>query len=74
MFAGDRQMGAELSPEEYGPPVPTSTQVAVQTARDVVTSNIPLTKMNVLYIAGGAIALYVAWQYFFKDMLPDENY
>lgn len=59
--------------EEYGPPTPTSTQQTGQAIRDVVTSNIPLTKTNFLYMAGGAVAVYFAWQYFFKDMISDES-
>lgn len=70
MFAGDRGVGAE----DYGPPTPTEAQKTGQAVVDIVKSDVPLTKTNFLYIAGGAIALYVAWNYFFKDMLPDENY
>lgn len=63
MFAGDAGVGAE----EFGPPVPTSTQVAVQTGRDILTAEVPMTQTTLLYIAGGAIALYLAYQYLYSE-------
>jgi len=61
MFAGN--VGAE----EYGPPVPTSTQLAVQSARDVLTSQVPLTPTTFYIMVGGALALYLAYQYMYSE-------
>lgn len=76
MFNG-KELGAwqnGMGAEDYGPPAPTEQQKTGQAIIDVVKADIPLTKNNFLYIVGGAIAVYAVWQYWFKDMMPDENY
>ena len=77
MFSGSKGLGENetgIDGEDYGPPTPTEAQKTGQAIVDVVKSDVPLTKTNFMYIAGGVIVAYVVWQYFFKDMLPDENY
>lgn len=59
MFAGN--VGAE----EFGPPVPTTTQEIVQTGRDVLTSKVTLNQTNLMYIVGGALAIYLLYHYIY---------
>lgn len=59
--------------EDYGPPTPTEQQKTGQAIVDTLKAQIPLTKTNFLYIAGGAIAVYFAWNYFFKGWVSDES-
>lgn len=81
MFAGNHglgtwqeSVGAELGPNDYGPPEPTTQQKTGQAIIDTLKADIPLTKMNFYYIVGGAIGIYALWQYFLKDMIADDNY
>jgi hypothetical protein len=71
MFNGiDKTLGAwqeGVGQEQFGPTAPTTTQVAVQTVRDIATSRVPLDSTTLLYIAGGAIALYFAYQYMYSE-------
>jgi hypothetical protein len=53
--------------EEYGPAAPTTTQVAVQTVRDIATSQIPMTSTTLLYVAGGVVAAYLLYQYMYAS-------
>lgn len=61
MFHGD--VGAE----DFGPQAPTSTQVAVQTARNVLTSEVPLTPNTFYIMVGGALAIYLAYTYWYRE-------
>jgi hypothetical protein len=59
MYKGD------LGAEEYGPPAPTSTQLAVQEARDILTSKVPMTSSTFMYMVGGVLAAYLVYQYMY---------
>lgn len=68
MFAGEgRGMGAE----DFGPPAPTGTQLAVQQVRDVITSEVKipgtLNTTTILFAVGGVVAAYFLYQYMYSE-------
>ena len=66
MFNGIQDtLGAGRPDEDYGPPVPTNTQVAVQAARDVLTTG--MDKTTVLYIGAGILAAYFLYHYIYPS-------
>ena len=54
-----------IGAEEYGPPTPTNTQLAVQAGRDVLTTGID--KTTVMYIAGGVVVAYLLYNYMYSE-------
>lgn len=74
MFNG-RELGSVGAEDwRYGPPAPTDQQKTGQAILDIAKSEVPLTKNTVYYVIGGAVVVYLAWEYLFKGMIPDENY
>ena len=69
MFSGiTKDLGSwqeGVGAEDYGPPAPTTTQVAVQATRDVLTTGID--KTTVMYIVGGAVAAYLIYNYMYAE-------
>jgi hypothetical protein len=61
LAAWEESVGAE----DYGPPTPTTTQVAVQAGRDILTTSI--NKTTVMYIAGGVLAAYLLYNYMYSE-------
>lgn len=56
-----------IGAEDFGPPTPTSTQLAVQTVRDIATARVPLEGATLLYIAGGMVAAYLLYNYLYSE-------
>ena len=53
--------------EDYGPPSPTNTQLAVQAGRDVLTSQIPLTPATLYIMVGGVVGIYFLYNYMYAS-------
>lgn len=69
MFNGiDNKLGSwqeGVGAEEFGPPEPTTTQVAVQATRDVLTTGID--KTTVMYIGVGLLGAYLLYNYMYSE-------
>jgi hypothetical protein len=60
-----------LGAEDFGPPAPTGTQLAVQEVRDIVTSDVKIpssfSTSTIIYALGGVALAYLAYQYMYSE-------
>ena len=64
---GVNMLNSGLGAEEFGPPVPTTTQLVVQSGRDVLTSQIPLTSTTLYIMVGASLGAYFLYQYMYAS-------
>lgn len=68
MFAGE---GKGMGAEDFGPPAPTGTQLAIQQVRDIATSELKLPSTlnttTILFAVGGVVAAYFLYQYMYSE-------
>ena len=64
---GANRLTSDLGAEEFGPPAPTMTQLVVQSGRNVLTSQIPLTSTTLYIMVGASLGAYLLYQYMYAS-------